>query len=99
MLLKLRRKLGPMSGDPFAEEDGGELADVGSFGGAEVLNEGGNNLRILGETLDLILRLSPGIIVRHEELDQQKFERLRHYRIDLSKQTEAAGVVRGANSE
>jgi|APAra0007618328_1042625.scaffolds.fasta_scaffold00978_1 hypothetical protein len=78
MLFKLRRKLSPMSGNPFAEENGGELADVGGFSGAEMLNESGNNLRIFGKTFDLILCLTPSIVVWHEELDQQKFERLRH---------------------
>lgn len=71
-----------MSGDSFAEENGGELADVGCFSGAEMLNQSGNNLRIFGKTLDLILSLTPSIIVRHEELDQQKLERLRHNMID-----------------
>lgn len=67
-----------MSGDPFPEEDGGELADVRGFSGAEVLDEGGNDLRILGEALDLILRLTTSVVVGHEELDQEKLERLRH---------------------
>lgn len=78
MLFKLRRELGPMSGDSFAEEDGRELADVGGFSGAEMLNKSGNNLRIFGKTFDLILCLTPSIIVWHEKLDQEKFERLRH---------------------
>ena len=90
-----------MSGDSFTEEDGGELADVGGFSGAEVLDEGGNDLRILGEALDLILGLTTSVVVRHEELDQQKLERLCHCLIDLllprSRQTEAAGVRKRAN--
>lgn len=37
-VLELRRKFGPVSSDLLAEEDGCQLADVGSLGGAEMLN-------------------------------------------------------------
>jgi hypothetical protein len=33
-LFNLRREFGPMTGDFFTEEDGGELTDVGGFGSA-----------------------------------------------------------------
>lgn len=68
-VLELRRELGPVAGDLLAKEDGGELADVGGLGGAEVLDEGGDHLRILGQPLYLLLRLPPGVVVRHQELD------------------------------
>lgn len=77
-LFELGRELGPVAGDLLAEEDGGELADVGGFGGAHVLNEGGNHLGVLGQTLNLVLGLTAGVVVGHEELNQQQLERLRH---------------------
>lgn len=66
------REFGPMTGDLLAEEDGGELADIGGFGSAEVVNESRNHLRVLGETLDLVLGLTAGIVIGHEELNQQE---------------------------
>lgn len=63
-------KLGPVAGDPLAEEDGGELPDVGGLGGAHVVDERRDRLGIFQEALDLILRLPPGVVVRHLELDQ-----------------------------
>lgn len=77
-VLELRRELGPVAGDLLAEKNGGQLADVGSLGGAEVLNESGDHLRVLGQPLNLVLRLPPGVVVRHQELYQQKLQRLRH---------------------
>lgn len=71
-------ELGPMAGDLLAKEDGGELADVGGLCGAEVVDEGGHNSRVLGQALDLLLRLPPGVVVRHQELYEQKLQRLRH---------------------
>ena len=68
-VLEVGRKLGPMTGDLLSEENGGELADAGSFGGAEVLDESGDDLRILGKPLYLLLRLHPSVVVRHQELD------------------------------
>lgn len=69
-LAELRGKLGPVTCDFFAEEHRGELANVWGFCGAKVVNQSRNHLRILSQTLDLLLRLSPGIIVRHQELNQ-----------------------------
>lgn len=68
-----------MSGDLLAEEHGGELADVGSLGGAEMLHERRDHLWVLRQTLYLLLRLPPGIVVRHQELYQQKLQRLSHF--------------------
>lgn len=74
----MRGELGPVAGDLLAEEDGGELADVGGLGGAHVVNERGDRLRVLQQPPDLILRLPPGVVVRHLELDQQQLQRLCH---------------------
>lgn len=46
--LEGRGELGPVAGDLLAEEDGGELANVGGLGGAEVMDEGGHHRRVLG---------------------------------------------------
>lgn len=78
-LLELRGELGPVAGDLLAEEDGGELADVGGLGGAEVLDQRRNHQWILGQPLNLLLRLPPGVVVRHQELYQQQLQRLRHF--------------------
>jgi len=77
-LFELWGELGPVAGDLLAEEDGGELADVGGFGSAHVLDESGNDLGVLSETLNLVFGLAAGIIVGHEELNQQELKRLRH---------------------
>lgn len=77
-LFELGRELGPVAGDLLAEEDGGELADVGGFGGAHVLNQGGNHLGVLGEALNLVLGLTASVVVGHQELNQQQLQRLRH---------------------
>lgn len=77
-------QLGPMAGDLLAEEDGGELADVGALGGAEVVDERRHHLRVLRQPLYLLLRLPPGVVVRHQELDQQQLQRLRHRALSLS---------------
>ncbi|RYQ82842.1 hypothetical protein Ahy_B10g101402 [Arachis hypogaea] len=82
-LLELRRELGPVAGDLLAEEDGGELADVGGLGGTEVVNEGGDHLGVLSEALDLVLCLTAGVVVGHEELNQQELQRLRHLSLVL----------------
>lgn len=70
-LLRLRGELGPVASDLLAEEDGRELADVGCLGRAEVLDEGGDHLRILRQPLNLLLGLPPGVIIRHQELNQK----------------------------
>lgn len=62
-------ELGPVAGDLLAEEDGGELADVGGLGGAEVVEEGGDDLGVLRQPLYLLLGLPPSVVVRHQELD------------------------------
>lgn len=82
-LFELGGELGPVAGDLLAEEDGGELADVGGFGSAHVLDERGNNLGVLSETLNLVFGLAAGIVVGHEELNQQEFKRLRHRILSL----------------
>lgn len=71
-LAELGRQLGPVAGDLLAEENGGELTDVGGFGGAEVVDESRHHLRVFGQPLNLILGLAAGVVVRHEELDKQK---------------------------
>lgn len=68
-LAEVGGELGPVAGDLLAEEDGGELADVGGLGGAKVVDEGGDDLRVLGQPLDLLLRLPPCVVVRHQKLD------------------------------
>jgi hypothetical protein len=45
---ELRREFSPVPRDLLAEEYGGELADIGSFGGAKVLSKGWDHLRIFG---------------------------------------------------
>uniref|UniRef100_A0A2P2KVA3 Importin-4 n=1 Tax=Rhizophora mucronata TaxID=61149 RepID=A0A2P2KVA3_RHIMU len=67
-VLELGRELGPVAGDLLAEEDGGQLADVGGLGGAEVLEKGGDHLGILSQPLYLLLGLPPGVVVRHQKL-------------------------------
>ena len=83
-LLDVGGELGPVAGDLLAEEDGGELADVGGLGGAEVVDEGGDDLGILREALDLVLGLTAGVIVGHQELNQQQLQRLRHLSLSLN---------------
>lgn len=68
-----------MAGDLLAEENGGELTDVRGLGGAEVVDQRRNHLRVLGQSLNLILSLAAGVVVWHEELNQQKLQRLRHF--------------------
>lgn len=46
-LAEVGGELGPVAGDLLAEEDGGELPDVGGLGGAEVVDEGRDYLRVL----------------------------------------------------
>lgn len=77
-LLRLWGKLRPVAGDLLAEENRGELADVGCLGRAEVLDESWDHLWILRQPLNLLLRLPPRVIVRHQELNQQQLQRLRH---------------------
>lgn len=69
-----------MASDLLSEEDGGELADVRGLGGAEVVDEGGNDSGVLGQPLDLLLCLPPRVVVRHQELNKQQFQRLCHRR-------------------
>ena len=45
---ELRREFSPVASDLLAEEDGGELANIGSFSGAKMLSKGGDHLRIFG---------------------------------------------------
>lgn len=70
----MRWKLWPVGGDLLAEEHGGELADVGGLGGAEVVDERRHHLRVAGQPPDLLLRLPPRVVVRHQELDKQKLQ-------------------------
>jgi hypothetical protein len=67
-----------VGGNLLPEEHGGELADVGSFGRAEVVDERGHHLRVARQPPDLLLRLPPRVVVRHQKLDQQQLQRLRH---------------------
>lgn len=73
-VLELGSELCPMAGDFLPEKNGGELANVGSLGGAEVLYECGDHLRVLSQPLYLVLRLPPGVVVRHQELYQQQLQ-------------------------
>lgn len=73
-LTELRGELGPVAGDLLAEEHSRELAHIGGLGRAEVVDQGRNHLRILGQPLNLVLRLPPCIVVRHQELNQQQFQ-------------------------
>jgi hypothetical protein len=67
-----------VGGNLLPEEHGGEMADVGSFGRAEVVDERGHHLRVARQPPDLLLRLPPRVVVRHQKLDQQQLQRLRH---------------------
>lgn len=78
-VLELRRELGPVSGDLLAEEDSGKLANIRSFGGTKVLNKSRYNLRILSQSLNLLFGLPSSVVVRHQELNQQQFQRLSHW--------------------
>jgi hypothetical protein len=42
------------------------------------VDERGHHLRVARQPPDLFLRLSPRVVVRHQELDQQQLQRLRH---------------------
>ena len=64
-LLNLRSKFSPVTSDLLPQEDGGELADVGGLGGAEVLNQSRDDLQILCQSLNLLLRLPPCVVVWH----------------------------------
>lgn len=70
-LFKLGRELGPVTRDLLAKQHGGQLSDVGGLGGAQMLNQGRNHLRVLSQPLNLVLRLTPGIVVGHQELNEQ----------------------------
>ena len=76
---KLRGKLGPVASDLLAEEHSGELANIGGFSSAKMMNQSWNHLRILRQTLNLLLSLPASVVVRHQELNQQEFKGLSHW--------------------